>query len=206
MIGSDRLLKPDFVVQTVPKIKISQASRLLIKALDAHKAKEQAKLEITESNIKDTIKVDLDNVDERAKVIYENVAISEQMLLRYDAMQIPGDPEYDYSFGHLAAWTDEDVAKGMTLAVAEVSTGIQQVLSTKIATLEGWQDRFEASQDTMHGVITEMEAMISQQAADLADISEATSLLCASGESYKSSGAARSSPMLKNAGAGRSSP
>lgn len=172
MLKSDRLIKPSFLLDHVPRIQFKQANRLLVKSLEFQMKVQTA--DITDEDIKEDIKTNIHRVDKRAIAITEDARSIANVINHYDCMEVPGDREYDVHFGYERP--EEEAKSQQTQSVENevnlLSSEIGGVVAQGLKRIECWQENFEQQQSTMHAVITELQHMVTQEADCLASVAE----------------------------------
>mmetsp|Transcript_102691 Transcript_102691/g.320019 ORF Transcript_102691/g.320019 Transcript_102691/m.320019 type:complete len:429 (+) Transcript_102691:1296-2582(+) len=174
VLQSTRLISPQFLISSVPRMQLKQANRLLVKSLEHQRKLLTAN--ITEEDIKEEIKVNIAGAHRRTARIMDDVRVIAETLKHYDGLEACGDPDYDMHFGtegSKAAKSQESVETAVTALSSEMGGAIRDGLRQ----IEGWQENFETQQSEMHAVICELQNMVTQQADVLVTVSETLSQL-----------------------------
>lgn len=160
LLNSTAKVTASSLMEKVPKMQTKQATRQVESALAFKKAEESQ--DITEEDVLELIK-DLGNqIQARQLVIYDDVHHVARTFKQFDEMEVKGDFEYDMLFGNVAA-TGAASKKTVADTVTQVSADLGSRLVDGLARLETWQDDFEQQQDELHGLIAEMQLMVTQQ-------------------------------------------
>jgi len=169
MLASKKMLKLDALVNQVPGIKEKQAKRLLIKAMNHYKAQETA--EITEDDIRDDIKDKLDLSSKRTGKLKEDVRYIINAVRHYDTLQANGDAEFDLHFGNEGHAAKAEVVAGSVENVfAELASNVSYHFEESVHRLGERQQELENKQQDLHGVITEMQSLVAQQATSVGSL------------------------------------
>jgi hypothetical protein len=174
MLSEDKQLSADYLLSTVPKLRPNQATRLLCKSLEKHQ--KDSKGDVSEQEVRDEIKSELQHLTNREEQISREVAFVRQVVSNYDRLEVPGDTEYEYYFGTRDDRDEVNVDVSVSDMVDQTSSEIGKLLVTHMAEIERRQDEFELQQDELHNLIAEIQLMIAQNAkcvqglADAADI------------------------------------
>jgi len=169
MLASKQLLTLDSLVEKVTGMKEKQAKRLLLKSLQHNRDRETA--EITEEDIKEEIREKLDHSAKRTSRLKEDVRYIINAVRHYDTLQASGDAEFDLYFGNEGhAATAEVVAGSVENVFADLAGNISNHFEESVCRLGERQEELEHKQQELHGVLTEMQSLVTQQATSVGSL------------------------------------
>mmetsp|Transcript_148981 Transcript_148981/g.263435 ORF Transcript_148981/g.263435 Transcript_148981/m.263435 type:complete len:869 (+) Transcript_148981:62-2668(+) len=175
MLHEDRLLTPDVVCKKVAKIQLDQATRTLKSAVKWDEVQNEEILD--DDAIKDGIRDTLGNIQARTRIMFSEVNNVRDKLTYYHRLQVPGDAEFEYHFGGRSEHYTQDIHGNLVGVVTHASSDIGSLFVDNMAKIEDWQESLETHQDELHGLITEMQIMVTQQARCIDSMKDAMPLL-----------------------------
>lgn len=169
MLASAQMITLDSLVSKVPGMKEKQAKRLLLKSLNHYRAQEFA--DITEEDIKEEIRDKLDQSAKRTSRLKEDVRYIINAVRHYDTLQASGDAEFDLYFGNEGhAATAGVVAGSVENVFADLASNISNHFEESVCHLGERQEELEHKQQELHGVLTEMQSLVTQQATSVGSL------------------------------------
>lgn len=178
MFAEKRQLKVNCLIAQVPKMQHKQAERLLQRALDQHRDKSVG--ETFNQVVTKDLKKQMEHLTAREEATAKNLVVLRNVVEDYHNLDVPGDPEYDFYF---AASDGERkipvIQQELSDAVTDASTDIARALMENVGHIEQAQNAFEAQQDQLHRLISEIQFMVSQQASVVRSLQEAAEAVVA---------------------------
>lgn len=151
-----RKITPKFLLEHVPHIPLSQAKRTLKNSMETHEKK------LHEPYTLDHAKEQIEKIDERTRLIRDEVLFTKEKIEYYDTMEVDHEHEHDHPPAHpetpraSQVSVEGEILNTVSKAVGQLSSELASVLAQEMQLMEKRQQHLEERQDEMQSTIKDM--------------------------------------------------
>ncbi|CAE8736463.1 unnamed protein product, partial [Polarella glacialis] len=148
MLESDRMITPEYLVSSVPRMPFKQAHRTLVNSLQREQNIKMG--HPTEQDTKEAIKVGMEALEIRSDQVRDDVEFMAETFDYFDRFQAPGDKVHDFYFGAEGQTPDDASESWIATSVTQISEELSALLDNGLLSIGRSQDEFEVEQTQLH--------------------------------------------------------